>query len=367
MSRSTSSDDRAFAATDRRLFLKRGLQLGGAVLLGGPLLAACGDSDSSSSGSSASSGSKSFGELTLRLSWIKNVEFAGSYIADSRGYYTAEGFSKVTLIGGGPSATPMETDVVTKKALVAISAPDITGAAVAKGAPLKIIGAQYQKNPFCIMSMAKDPIAKPEDMYGKKIGVQAGNESIWAAYIKATGLDESKITKVPVQFDPLPLTQGTVDGWFSFVTNEPNTLRLKGFKVATMLLADTGYPLVSETYIVRQDTIDNKRDLLKAFLRAEIKGWKASIADPALGARLAAETYGKGLGLTTAEQTLESKDQNDLLVTADTKKNGLFTITPELIEENLKTLKYGGLDITAAKLFDLSIIEEIYKENPSLI
>ncbi|MEU6200277.1 ABC transporter substrate-binding protein [Streptomyces sp. NPDC047061] len=368
MTRSTNSDGRAFAATDRRLFLRRGLQLGGAVLLGGPLLAACGDSDSSSSSSSpTSSGSKSFGELTLRLSWIKNVEFAGSYIADSKGYYTDEGFSKVTLIGGGPSATPMETDVVTKKALVAISSPDITGAAVAKGAPLKIIGAQYQKNPFCIMSMAKAPIAKPEDMYGKKIGVQAGNESVWAAYLKATGLDASKITKVPVQFDPLPLTQGTVDGWFSFVTNEPNSLRLKGFKVATMLLADTGYPLVSETYCVRQDTIDNQRDLLKAFLRAEIKGWKANIADPALGAKLAAETYGKGLGLTTKEQTLESKDESELMVSADTKKNGLFTVTQTLIDENIKTLKYGGLDITATKLFDLSILEEVYKEDASLV
>jgi ABC-type nitrate/sulfonate/bicarbonate transport system substrate-binding protein len=367
MTSSTNNDGRAFAATDRRLFLKRGLQLGGAVLLGGPLLAACGDSDSSSSASSSASGSKSFGELTLRLSWIKNVEFAGSYIADSKGYYTAEGFSKATLIGGGPTATPMETDVVTKKALVAISGPDITGAAIAKGAPLKIIGAQYQKNPFCIMSMTKDPITKPEDMYGKKIGVQASNESIWAAYMKATGLDASKITKVPVQFDPLPLTQGTVDGWFSFVTNEPNTLRLKGFKVSTMLLADTGYPLVSETYCVRQDTIDKQRDLLKAFLRAEIKGWKASIADPALGARLAAETYGKGLGLTTAEQTLESKDQNDLLVTADTKKNGLFTVTQTLIEENIKTLKYGGVEMTAAKLFDLSLLDEVYKEDPTLI
>jgi ABC-type nitrate/sulfonate/bicarbonate transport system substrate-binding protein len=351
--------------TDRRRFLLRGLQIGGAVALGGPLLAACGSSSDSTASSGSSS--KDFGELTLRLSWIKNVEFAGSYIADSKGYYTDEGFSKATLIGGGPSATPMETDVVTKKALVAISAPDITGAAIAKGATLKTIGAQYQKNPFCIMSMAKTPITEPKDMYGKKIGVQASNESVWAAFVKAAKLDESKITKVPVQFDPLPLTQGTVDGWFSFVTNEPNALRLKGFTVETMLLADAGYPLVSETYIVRQDTIDKQRDLLKAFLRAEIKGWKASIADPGLGAKLAAETYGKGLGLTTKEQTLESKDQNSLLQSADTKKNGLFTVTDKLIEENITTLKVGGLDITADKLFDLSLLEEVYKEDPSLI
>ncbi|MBA2947770.1 ABC transporter substrate-binding protein [Streptomyces sp. PSKA28] len=359
---------RARSSIDRRRFLVRGLQAGGLAMFGGPLLAACGsDSGSTASSGSSASGPKGFGELTLRLSWIKNVEFAGSYIADSKGYYTDEGFSKATLIGGGPSATPMETDVVTKKALVGISAPDITGAAIVKGAPLKIIGAQYQKNPFCIMSMAKDPITKPEDMYGKKIGVQASNESVWAAFVKAAKLDASKITKVPVQFDPLPLTQGTVDGWFSFVTNEPNALRLKGFEVETFLLADVGYPLVSEAYIVRQDTIDKQRDLLKAFLRAEIRGWKDSIADPALGAKLAAETYGKGLGLTTEEQTLESKDQNKLILTADTKKNGLFTVTQELIEENIQTLKYGGVDITAEKLFDLSLLEEVYKEDPSLI
>ncbi|MGW1028716.1 ABC transporter substrate-binding protein [Streptomyces sp. NPDC002577] len=358
----------AASLTDRRRFLLRGLQAGGLAMLGGPLLAACGsDSGSSPSSGSSASGSKSLGELTLRLSWIKNVEFAGSYIADSKGYYKDEGFSKATLIGGGPSATPMETDVVTRKALVGISAPDITGAAIAKGAPLKIIGAQYQKNPFCIMSMAKTPITKPEDMYDKKIGVQAGNESVWAAFVKAAKLDASKITKVPVQFDPLPLTQGTVDGWFSFVTNEPNTLRLKGFDVETFLLADAGYPLVSETYMVRQDTIDKQRDLLKAFLRAEIRGWKDSLADPALGAKLAAETYGKGLGLTTKEQTLESKDENKLILTADTKKNGLFTVTQKLIEENIQTLKYGGVDLTAEKLFDFSLLEEVYKEDPSLI
>jgi ABC-type nitrate/sulfonate/bicarbonate transport system substrate-binding protein len=344
--------------------LLQGLQAGGLALLAGPLLAACGDDKPATSGSG---GSKDFGELTLRLSWIKNVEFAGSYIADSKGYYKAAGFSSANLISGGPSATPQETDVVTKKALVGISAPDITGAAVVKGAPLKIIGAQYQKNPFCVMSLAGKAIKTPQEMYGKKIGVQATNESVWAAFVKAAGLDASKITKVPVQFDPLPLTQGTVDGWFSFVTNEPNDLKTKGFDVTSFLLADFGYPLVSEVYMVRQDTIDSKRDLLKAFLVAEAKGWTDNLKDPKLGAELAANTYGKGLGLTAAEQTLESQTENTLILTADTKKNGLFTVTDALIEENIKTLTDGGLALTAAKLFDFSLLKEVYQEHPELI
>jgi ABC-type nitrate/sulfonate/bicarbonate transport system substrate-binding protein len=362
---STFPDVRALS---RRRLLLRGLQWGGLAAAGGPLLAACGSgSGSGSAGTASSGGGKDLGGLALRLSWIKNVEFAGSYIADSKGYYKTQGFSSVNLIAGGPSATPQETDVVTRKALVGISGPDITGAAVVKGAPLKIIGAQYQKNPFAILSMAKKPIKTPQDMYGKKIGVQATNESVWGAFVKASGIDASKITKVPVQFDPLPLTQGTVDGWFSFLTNEPNDLRSKGFEVTTFLLADFGYPLVSETYMVRQDSIDTKRDVLKAFLKAEIKGWTDSLADPTLGAGLAANTYGKGLGLTAAEQTLESATQNTLILSADTKANGIFTVSDALIEANIKTLATGGLNLSATKLFDFSLLAEVYRESPELI
>jgi ABC-type nitrate/sulfonate/bicarbonate transport system substrate-binding protein len=369
--------NRTSAVAGPGLDRRRLLMAGGLAAVAGPVLAACSSSASSSSSSASSSGSASasasssaadnLGALSYRLSWIKNVEYAGSYIADTKGYYKAAGFNSVSLIAGGPSATPMEADVATGKALFGISSPDITGAAILKGAPLKIIGAEYQKNPFAIMSMAKTPIKTAQDMYGKKIGVQVANTSVWNAFIKAANLDAAKIKVVPVQFDPLPLTQGTVDGWFSFITNEPNELRSKGFDVTTFLLADQGYPLVSATYFTTTQTLSSKPDVVKAFLKAEIKGWKDNLANPVLGATLTVNTYGKGLGLTIAEQTLESKSENELILTPDTQKNGLFTITPALIEANLKTLAIGGLKLTENQLFDLSLLEEIYKETPSLI
>jgi ABC-type nitrate/sulfonate/bicarbonate transport system substrate-binding protein len=357
---------------------RRLLTAGGLAAVAGPVLAACSSSSSSSSSSAPSASSSSsasasstavpaLGALSYRLSWIKNVEFAGSYIADTKGYYKAQGFSSVNLIAGGASATPMEADVATGKALVGVSSPDITGAAILKGAPLKIIGAQYQKNPFAIMSMAKTPISTPEEMYGKKIGVQVANTSVWDAFIKAANLDVSKIKVVSVQFDPTPLTQGTVDGWFSFITNEPNELESQGFKVTTFLLADHGYPLVSETYMATTQSISSSPEALKGFLLAELAGWKDNIADPKLGATLTVSTYGKGLGLTIPEQTLESAAENALILTPDTKTNGLFTVTAALIEANLKTLAIGGLKLTADKLFDLSLLADIYKEHPELI
>ncbi|GAB2834680.1 ABC transporter substrate-binding protein [Actinocorallia aurea] len=348
---------------DRRAILRGGLFATG-LFAAAPLLAACGDDEPTDQATAAAG---AIGAGSLRFSWVKNVEFAGAYIADTNGYYKAEGFSSFELIGGGPTATPAETDVVSGKALIGISAPDTAAAAILKGAPIKIIGAEYQKNPFCILSMADKPIKTVADLKGKKIGVQATNEAIWAAFLKANGIDPSSLEKVPVQFDPMPLTTGTVDGWMSFVTNEPNALRIKGFEVETMMFADQNYPLVSEVYVVADKTIAERRDTLKAFIRAQAKGWKENFKDPSLGAKLAVEKYGKDLGLDLEEQILESKDENNLINTEDTKKNGLFTITPELIEQNIATLKFAGLDITADKLFDMSIVEEVYKEDPSLV
>jgi hypothetical protein len=55
---------------------------GAAVVAGGAVLAACGVS--TSSGSSSASGS---GKVALQFVFIKNVQFAGSYFATSKGYW----------------------------------------------------------------------------------------------------------------------------------------------------------------------------------------------------------------------------------------------------------------------------------------
>jgi ABC-type nitrate/sulfonate/bicarbonate transport system substrate-binding protein len=356
---------------DRRKFLGTGVKsaagLGLLAVGGSSLLAACGSDSSSSAseGTSGASGSGDFGKLVYQLSWIKNAEFAGTYIADQDGYFTEAGFSSVELLAGGPNVQ-QDSVVASGSAFVGISAPDITGPAILEGAPLIIVGSQFQKNPFAVMSMADNPINTPQDMIGKRIGVQAVNEPVWNSFLTANDIDPGDINTIPVQFDPLPLTTGEADGWFSFFTNEPNLLRVEGYDVVTFLLSDFNYPMVAQSYIVTKDTLENEREKLKAFLIADTKGWRASIADPARGAELAATVYGADLGLDAEEQTLESKDQNTLIWTPDTQANGIFTVTPELRSQVIDTLAIGGTEITEEQLFDMSLIEEIYEENPDL-
>jgi ABC-type nitrate/sulfonate/bicarbonate transport system substrate-binding protein len=309
-----------------------------------------------------------YGSIDFRLSWTPGVAFGASYIATSEGYYAEEGFSSVNLVPGGPSATPSPTDVATGVAFAGVAVPDnVASAIVAGGASLKILGALYQKNAFCITSMTSNPIEVPEDIVGKKIGVQAGNEAVWAAFLAATGIDAGSFEKVVVQFDPTPVTTGEVDGWLSFVTNEPVNLRAQGFDVTTMLFADHGYPLVSQVYIASDDSIADDRDKLKAFLRAEIRGWLASMADLELAATLVVEEYAADLGLDLDAVVATNTAQAPLIITPDTQANGLLTMTDDLVAENIDTLALSDITITAEELFDLSLLAEIYEEDPSLV
>ncbi len=308
-----------------------------------------------------------FGDLSIQLSWIKNSEFAGQFFAVENGYYTDAGFSSVNLVAG-PAAT--EAEVLAGNALVGIANPISTAPVILnEGAPLKIIGTTYQKNPFTILSLKDGAnIETIQDLIGKRIGVQAGpNETLFDALLKANGIDASEVTKVPVQYDPAPLTNGEVDGFLAYVTNESFVVADQGFEVTNLLFADNGLPFVTESFVVTQDSIDNNREALKAFLKATILGWKDAIADPDGGADLAINNFGKDLGLNAKKEYYQSKTQNEILVQTDeTAANGLFTISEAMIAQNLATLEAAGYSITAEQLFDLTLLAEVYAENPDL-
>lgn len=341
---------------DRRGLLRLGA-VGLVTLVAGPIIAACGSSSSSDSGSSS-------GEMAYQLSWIKNFQFAGEYIADSEKYYEEAGL-KVDLLAGGPS---IAVDAVAEsgKALVTQSSPDFTANAVAAGADLKIIGASYQRSPFSIISM-KNPIRTPADLAGKKIGIQAVNQVAWDAFLKINNIDPSTITQVPVQHDLTPLVSGEVDGFWGYSNDDAVQLREQGNDITVMMLADFGYSLPTGTYTVRADTLTDpdKRAKVVAFMKADIRGWQDAIANPEQGAKLAVDVYGKDNGLDLAGQTASCVASNDLMVTDETRANGLFTMSQALRDESLKTLAAGGISANE-DLFDMSILDEIYSTGPTL-
>lgn len=338
-------------------------------------VAACGsdggDASDAETTSSTSAGAADFGDISVQLSWIKNSEFAGEFIADDSGYYKDAGFSKVTLL---PGPVAQEEIVATGKAEFGLSNAVSTAAAVANsGFPLKIVGATYQKNPFSILSLGdQGNIATPADLCGKKIGVQDPNLSLFNAFLSANGIDPSCLTIVPNSFDVSPLEDGQIDGLVAYLTNESLLVKGHGFDTVDLPFADNGLPFVAETVITTDDMIADHPDEVKAFLKAEIQGWTDACDGDAgyqAGADLAVNKYGKDIDppLEIAKEVEQAKQQCELLVKSDeTETNGLFTMSPEMIDANIASIKAAGIDIAADDLFDTSLIDAVYDEDPSL-
>ncbi|MCR6030597.1 ABC transporter substrate-binding protein [Nocardioides sp. zg-579] len=348
--------------TSRSRTTRAGALLAAALLS----LTACGEDADAEPAAGGGEGGSDFGAITLQLSWIKNAEFAGEFFADTAGHYEDAGFTSVTM-DPGPGA--IETLVATEDADFGLSNAVSTAQVIAEeDAPLKIVGTKFQKNPFTILSLADGgDIATPEDLVGKKIGVQAGgNETLFDALLEVNGIDPSDVEKVPVEYDPAPLIDGEVDGFLAYITNESITVQAQGMEVTNLPFADNGLPFVAESVITTERMIEEEPEKVKAFLEAEIRGWQDALADPDESARLAVEEYGKDLKLDMAKELEQAEVQTGLIVTPDVEANGLFTITDELIEQNLATLAAAGIEIEAEDLFDLSLLTELLEEKPEL-
>lgn len=336
-------------------------------------LAACG-SDSEGGGSE-----EGFGTISMQYSWIKNEEFAGEFYAEDKGYYEEAGFDAVNGISGPDTGV---AKLLSGKVQIAINDAASVGSAIAEQeAPLKIIGATFQKNPFTILSL-KDGgnIATPADLKGKKIGVQDSNVNVFKAILAANGLEEKKddITVVPVEFDPTPLMKGQVDGFMAYLTNESITVELAGHEVTNLPYAENGVPYVAETYTVTDQYLAENRDLLKALLTAEIKGWTETFKNPSDEVvKVVTTHYNKAAsdsdGLEASFGELDPvktkrglEESQKLISTPETEKNGLFTISEELQQQTVDSLAAAGWEVSVEDLFDTSIIDEIYEENPEL-
>lgn len=305
------------------------------------------------------------GHVAYQFSWVKNFQFAGEYVADSKGYYRQAGI-QVELLAGGPSMT-VDPVVASGKALIGQSEPDATANANAKGAGLRVIGACYQKSPYCMISLSRTALRSPQDMVGKRIGIQASNRLLWRAFLRINRIDAGSLTTVPVQFDVAPLVSGEVDGFFGYSNDDVVHLRARGVDVAYFLLADHGYRLFTATYTTRADSLVDKtaRAQLVAFMRGDIRGWQAVVADPTEAARLTVDVYGSGNGLNEETERQSCLMTNELMVTDTTRRHGLFWMSDAAVAETIATMATGGIHATP-DMFTNEILAELYQGHASI-
>ncbi|WP_299785013.1 ABC transporter substrate-binding protein [uncultured Marivita sp.] len=292
----------------------------------------------------------------LQLSWLHSAQFAGSYIAMDRGFWSDAGL-EVGLLQGGPNA-PVEPPVVSGTALVGISAADYTAAAVEQGAPFKILGVAMQKNPFVVASLPDNPVNAPADLVGKRIGMALANTPVLQALCSLNGVDINGIEIVPTQYSAQPLLAGEVDCLLCWETDLPVAMAMQGVESVTMLMADHGYAVHSQTYIATEDSLATRRADLVALMSGEVRGWEAYREDTAAAAALTVEMF-PDAGLDLATQELQAERQVPLMFSDLTDENGFGSWTDEAVAANIETLALLGRTVTP-DLWDRSILDEVH-------
>ncbi|MFN0191250.1 MAG: ABC transporter substrate-binding protein [Aestuariivirga sp.] len=291
--------------------------------------------------------------LTMQAAWINDAEFAGYFAAIDNGYYAAEGL-ELTYLSGGPDVIP-EGSIIAGKADLALTTPDTTVKAIVdQGAKFKIIGAQYQKNPIGIVSLAEKPIKSPADLVGKTLAVPPVNVISVEAMLKLNNIDKAQVNIVPYAYDPTPLIKGEIDASLDFTTNVPYAIKQAGPEAVSFLLYDFGFTIFNDTVVVTEETLAAKRKELVAWLRASRKGWDDNLKDPAVYPPKFAETWFKGTGRTIENEIFFNTAQKPLIEAA----GGIFSMSDEAIQKNIDALGQVGIKATK-EMFDTSLLAEV--------
>ena len=291
--------------------------------------------------------------FTMQAAWINDAEFAGYFIGIDEGYYAAEGLD-LTYLSGGPDVIP-ESTIIAGRADLALTTPDTTiKAIVEQGAPFRIIGAQYQKNPIGIVSLASNPINEPRDLIGKTLAVPPVNVISVNAMLALNGIDPGQVNIVPYAYDPTPLIRGEIDASLDFTTNVPYTISQQGVEATSFLLYDFGFTIYNDTVVVTEETLTSKRAELVAWLRASRKGWEANFKDPNGWPPKWADTWFAGTGRSIENEIFFNNAQQPLMESPA----GYMGMTEEGIEANLRALAEVGIKGTR-DMFDTTLLEEI--------
>ena len=273
-------------------------------------------------------------KVRLQFGWLANVEYAGIFIGLEKGYFKQEGVD-VSFAAGGPNAPDPLVVVAAKSADLGFTSWLPFLDALAKGNDFIIVGAQFQQSPLGIISLAKKPILKAQDIVGKKILAQSPAEKTAIdATLALAGLPQ-QWTMVTTGFSPEPLLAGDGDGYTAFSTNQTITLEKLGLKNGKdfffVSFDQLGLHRYDDIIFGERAWIEANRAAVIGFLRGYIKGLKDNARDPKVAAELVIKKYGVDYGLDLAQQIRENELQQPLFYPIGQPSHPLLTVDKDVM------------------------------------
>lgn len=211
--------------------------------------------------------------VSLRLDWTLTGYQSPFYWAKQKGYYTAENLDVDIKQGAGSGKTV---------SLMAGQQDDIgfadymlMAAGVAKGMKLKGIYGVVQNGAWAVISLAESPIRAPQELIGRSVAVTADHKALLDLLLAANNIppDKVSIRLTNAATRNTVFVNAQVDSFVSIVIGSPLDLVVrarqgKGKQLHFMPFEDFGVAPLGQGVIVHEQTIAQKPDMVRRFLRA---------------------------------------------------------------------------------------------------
>lgn len=266
--------------------------------------------------------------VTLSLDFIVLGRFAPWYVAVAKNYYRDVGLD-VKIV---PSQGTAQAVQALEGGIAQFAVSDLAGLVVARTqgtSTAKMIAVVYQKSPYAIYSLSSGAnVTRPEQLQGLEIASGAGSATpkIIIGFMRDKGLDTSKVrfTNIDGSARVGMLLSNKVPAIETFILAKPGIERTAGAgKVTTFLLADHGLDLYSSGLLTTEAYLNGNSDIVKAFVRASMMGWRDALANPQEAAKLMTDQV---KALQPEAVVSELQIVRDLAVTPDVKAKGFGTI-----------------------------------------
>lgn len=275
--------------------------------------------------------------------WSKPItEITNLLVEEDKGFFKARGIELgyVPGAGGGDALR----NLLSGQADVAFTDPGSFFTALDKGEKLRAIYDIYPQNVFNVVSLKSQNILKPADLKGKRIGVYSlasGTRQNLQVLLHQAGLTEADVTVVVTGLlNFVPLMQGQVD---ATAATDTGLLvgRQRGLGGVNVMEIKNHLNISSDFFVVREDTYQQKKELLKRFLQAYQDSAMWMMQSPEEAAKLAVKYAIDGQNASLNLDIIRLR--NDSSTSPITAQRGLGAFDMAGLQKGAKAYKAFGV------------------------
>ncbi|MEZ5811039.1 MAG: ABC transporter substrate-binding protein [Rhizobiaceae bacterium] len=281
-------------------------------------------------------------QVSVRLKWLPQAQFAGIYMAKEKGFYRDAGLD-VTINPGGPNIN-VETLAASGTDTFAIGGPtESVLYARDNNLPLVAIGMTLPITSYVFVAHADSGIKDIQDFKGKKVATWfTGSQYTLFGVLAHENIEQSELEIIAQPFTLQPFIDKQFDVYTVTLYNELNTLREMGMNDLTIIRPDDhGVTTQVDSILTSEKVIEEKPEVVQAFLTATLKGWKYALAHKEESIDV---VMTQGSGLDRKHQELMLDEIERLIVDGNAGKAGIGGIDMDVtkaVQDNL--LRFDAL------------------------